>query len=120
MYALIIVVLRVYARSFHPLSMCFFQNIMMALLLAPFLRPLSWELLPWLALMGVVHSTLAPVLYFRGMALCSANRAAVLGYTEPVWAILLGLAVLKEVPSGQSLAGGVLILLAGYLTLRSK
>jgi drug/metabolite transporter (DMT)-like permease len=70
--------------------------------------------------MGVVHSTIAPVLYYRGLRDVNATRTAVLGYLEPLCAILLAMFFLHERPDIRSLYGGILILFSGYLTVRAK
>lgn len=119
-YAIIIIVARVYAQSFAPLAMCFFQNVMVCLILLPFVRVFPVEALWSFLLMGLVHSTVAPVLYYRGMGLVRANRAAILGYIEPVGAIIFGMIFLREYPAPQSLLGGALIIYSGYLTLKGE
>jgi len=68
---------------------------------------------------GIVHSIIAPILYYRGLQKVSASRAAVLGYLEPVCAILLSMVFLDEMPGHNSLLGGALILCSGYMTIRS-
>jgi drug/metabolite transporter (DMT)-like permease len=70
--------------------------------------------------MGVVHSTIAPVLYYRGLRDVIATRTAVLGYLEPLCAILLAMFFLHEMPDIRSLYGGILILFSGYLSIRAK
>ena len=68
--------------------------------------------------MGIVHSTIAPILYFKGLQLVTANKAAVLGYLEPVCAIIFSMLFLAEVPGTNSILGGMLIIFSGYLTLK--
>ena len=70
--------------------------------------------------MGIVHSTVAPILYYKGLQTVTANRAAVLGYLEPVSAILFSMVFLNEIPHLYSFFGGVLILFSGYLTIRGE
>ena len=70
--------------------------------------------------MGIVHSTIAPILYFKGLRYVSAGRAAVLGYLEPVIAIIFGIIFLSELPGKGSIIGGLLIIFSGYLTLRGE
>jgi drug/metabolite transporter (DMT)-like permease len=70
--------------------------------------------------MGVLHSTLAPLLYVQGFRSVKANEAAILGYFEPVGAIILALIVLHEVPGLTALLGGVLILFSGYMILKAR
>ncbi|MBA4373075.1 MAG: hypothetical protein C0402_09485 [Thermodesulfovibrio sp.] len=119
-YAVLIIMARVYTQQQHPLVMSFVPNVVIMILLAPFVREFpvhaAWSFL----VMGVVHSTIAPMLYYWGMKTVTANRTAVLGYLEPVMAIIFSMLFLSEVPALKSLAGGSLIIFSGYLTLRGK
>lgn len=119
-YAVIVILFRIFAQSFSPLVMTFSQNVIIALILAPFieLSPALFSGLWAFAAMGVLHSTIAPVLYFRGMKEVTANRAAILGYIEPVGAIILGIAFLGETINYRIIIGGAMILISGYLTLK--
>ena len=49
-----------------------------------------------------------------------ANEAAILGYFEPVGAILLALIFFREVPGKIALLGGALILYSGYMILKAR
>lgn len=119
-YAVLVILIRIFAQNFPPVLMTFFQNIVIALLLLPFveIHPGLLSALWAFIVMGVVHSTVAPVLYFRGMKEVTANRAAILGYLEPVCAILLGVAFLGEGIEYRTIFGGAMILFSGYLTVR--
>jgi drug/metabolite transporter (DMT)-like permease len=119
-YAALIIVLRKSARNYHPLVMTFFQNSVIIFLLLPFAAlPDSSGPGLWVpVVMGVVHSTIAPLLYFRGIQHVSANQAAILGYIEPVCAILLGAVFLGETVQPRVILGGALILFSGYVTVR--
>jgi drug/metabolite transporter (DMT)-like permease len=119
-YAVIVILSRIVAQNFHPFLLTFCQNSVIALLLLPFVeirRGLLSALWAFM-IMGIVHSTIAPVLYFRGLKQVTANRAAILGYCEPVCAILLGVAFLGEGIDYRTVFGGVMILLSGYMTVR--
>jgi drug/metabolite transporter (DMT)-like permease len=118
-YAAIIILLRIYSKDFNPLVMIFFVNIVIALMLLPFIREFPLYALWSFLLMGVVHSTIAPILYFKGLQSVTANKTAVLGYLEPVMAIILSIIFLSEMPGFNSIAGGILIIFSGYLTLRN-
>lgn len=119
-YAVIVILFRIFAQNFSPLVMTFSQNVIIALILAPFIEisPVLFSGLWAFAVMGVLHSTIAPVLYFRGMKEVTANRAAILGYIEPVGAIILGILFLGETINYRIIIGGAMILFSGYLTLR--
>jgi drug/metabolite transporter (DMT)-like permease len=119
-YALLIITIRFFVRKINPYVMVFLQNSLMVIILFPFVE-ISLKGNLWLLfLMGALHSTLAPFLYYRGLEEVQANRTAVLGYLEPVGAIIFSMIFLGEYPGLRSYLGGALILLAGYLTLKEK
>jgi drug/metabolite transporter (DMT)-like permease len=69
---------------------------------------------------GLLHSSLAPLLYFSALRRVLAQHAAILGYIEPLAAIPLAFLFLSEKPPLMALFGGLLILFSGYLIVRSK
>ncbi len=121
-YALIILMLRALASRYSPLFIIFIQNSVMSIILLPFILIINFPLksLPYLIMMGVVHSTIAPILYVQGFKSVKANEAAILGYFEPVAAIILAFIVLNEVPGITALFGGALVLFSGYLILKAR
>jgi drug/metabolite transporter (DMT)-like permease len=121
-YALLILLIKRIASRFRALFIIFVQNVLIALMLLPFVLKvhLVSQSLPYVVIMGVVHSTVAPLLYIRGIERVNANEAAVLGYLEPVGAIILALFVLHEIPELKALFGGVLILYSGWMILRKR
>jgi drug/metabolite transporter (DMT)-like permease len=121
-YAVLVILFRVLSPAHHPHIMTFVQNLTIAAILLPFAAtsPFSGSFLWAYAVMGVVHSTIAPVLYFRGFKEVTANRAAILGYLEPVCAILLGVLFLGEGVTYKTVLGGCIILFSGYLTVKDK
>ena len=72
-----------------------------------------------LALLGVVHTGLAMTLYAHAMGRVQAQDAVVYGYLEPLGSVLLAALFLGETLRAHVVAGGVLILVAGYLISRS-
>lgn len=119
-YAVLILLVRALARNHNPLVLTFVQNTMICAMLLPFIDVFPAHALWSFVLVGVVHSTLAPVLYFRGLRDVMANRAAILGYIEPVSAIVFGIIIIGEYPSAASVAGGVFILFSGYIVLKEE
>jgi len=119
-YAGIILLVRMHAQEFDPLVLTFLQNCTITIILAPFVRDIPIGALWSYIFIGIVHSTIAPVLYFKGLQYVTANRAAVLGYLEPVCAIIFSMIFLEEIPGIHSIIGGVLIFFSGYLTLKNK
>jgi len=119
-YAMLVIILRIYSQNFHPLALSFFSNTVIALILAPFVREFPAHALWSFLIMGIVHSTIAPILYFKGLQSITANKTAALGYLEPVCAIIFAMIFLNELPGKNSIAGGILIIISGYLTLRNS
>jgi drug/metabolite transporter (DMT)-like permease len=73
-----------------------------------------------LLLTGVMHSTLAPLLYYSALKKVMAQHTAILGYMEPLSAIPLAYLFLSETPSLVALFGGILILFSGYLVIHLR
>ena len=119
-YAIIIIFVRMHSQKFHPLVLSFFTNAFIAILLVPFIREIPIYALWSFLIIGIVHSTIAPILYYKGLQHVAANKAAVLGYLEPVCAIIFSIFFLNEVPGINSIIGGMLIIFSGYLTLRES
>jgi drug/metabolite transporter (DMT)-like permease len=121
-YAFLILIIRRIASLYSSLFITFIQNGIVALVLLPFVFRihLSMEAMPYLITMGVVHSTIAPLLYVEGLRSVKANEAAILGYFEPVGAILLALIFLRETPGLTVLLGGTLILYSGYMIVKAR
>jgi drug/metabolite transporter (DMT)-like permease len=119
-YAIIIILSRSFSSHFAPVVLSFWSNAFMALILLPFIRTFPLEAWRTFLVMGIVHSAVAPILYFKGLQTVTANRAAVLGYLEPVSAILFSMVFLKENPGMHSVFGGMLILFSGYITISGE
>ena len=119
-YAIIIILSRSFSTQFSPVVLSFWANTFIVVMLLPFVRVFPIQAWGILLVMGIVHSTVAPILYFKGLQTVTANRAAVLGYLEPVSAILFSMLFLNEKPGIYSVFGGVLILFSGYLTVRGE
>jgi drug/metabolite transporter (DMT)-like permease len=117
-YALALIIIRKNAATIDPYILTFGQNLVIVIFLLPFVTlphpffPTGW----FLFVMGIMHSTLAPVLYFRGMRNISANKAAICGYLEPVSAVILAALFLGENISFSTMLGGSLILISGYIS----
>jgi drug/metabolite transporter (DMT)-like permease len=69
---------------------------------------------------GVMHSTLAPLLYYDALRKVMAQHAAILGYMEPLSAIPMAYILLSEKPALFALVGGALILFSGYLVIHAR
>ena len=118
-YALLVVIVRAVAPRLDPLLIVLAQNVMMCLLLLPFIKEFPLNIAWVFVLSGILHSTIAPLVYVNSLRTVQANVAAILGYIEPVSAILLAFLILGEIPAISSVYGGVLILFSGYMLIRS-
>ncbi len=118
-YAFLILIVRRIASLYSSLLIIFIQNGIVAIVLLPFVLRMDvpLQVWPYLITMGILHSTIAPLLYVQGFKSVKANEAAILGYFEPVGAIMLALIFLHELPGLTALIGGILILYSGYMIL---
>jgi len=100
-------------------SVALYSYLVSAVFLAPTLSKVSLSISPssWLLLlfMGVFNTAFAVTLYFRGLRLIRAQEAAVLTYLEPVSTAGFGYLLLAQRPTLIMVAGGLLILSAGYV-----
>lgn len=108
-----------------PLALVFGQSLFISLFLLPFVTFSSvseLSLLTWfyLAVIGVTHCTLAPLLYISGLKYIKAQHAAIIGYLEPLAAVILGLFLAHESPSKSIWFGGSAILLSGAIITRLR
>ncbi|MBF0457832.1 MAG: EamA family transporter [Nitrospirae bacterium] len=119
-YGTMIIILKIISGRYNKYVVVFFQNLFMVLLLLPFAGPPPHAVGQiWIiAVMGALYSTAATYLYYSGIERAEANKAAILGYIEPIGAIILGAIILSEYPDALSLSGGLLIIAAGYIIIR--
>jgi drug/metabolite transporter (DMT)-like permease len=68
-------------------------------------------------LLGLLHCSIAPLLYVGALRQVKAQHAAIIGYLEPVGTIIMGILILKEIPPAVVFAGGILIFSAGLLVV---
>ena len=120
-FALLSVANRWLGRSYPSLTISLYQDGVAALVLLPalFLTPLAvlWtphELLI-LLILGVVCTALAHTLFIASMQNITAQSASLLASLEPVWGILFGIVLLKDIPTSITLLGGTIILCATML-----
>ncbi|MBE0588024.1 MAG: DMT family transporter, partial [Hydrogenophaga sp.] len=74
----------------------------------------------WLAGMGVVHTGLAYVLVYGGVARLSAGRMAVLQFVYPASAVAFDALVYGRTLSASQLAGSALLLVGLLVATREK
>ena len=102
------------------LVLTFFQNLVALFVLSAWIiqKPLSLQLSEWLilALLGVVFTAFAHLLFVRGLKHTEARKASLIANLEPVYGVLFGILFFGEWPDVKIIAGGALILVASLLT----
>ena len=63
-----------------------------------------------LLIVGIVHTGITYCMYFTALKDLSGQEAAILSYTDPLVAVLIGVIILQEPLTWQQLVGGALIL----------
>jgi drug/metabolite transporter (DMT)-like permease len=71
-----------------------------------------------LATLGVVHTTVAILIFFSGLRLVRADHAAVFTYAEPVTAVIFAAIFLAEPLTWATAVGGAAVVAAGVLVAR--
>jgi len=119
LYAVFVIFAKKTLASHSGYSMALYSYSFSAIFLVPSLIQvnLSITLNSWLLLLflGVLNTAFAVTLYLRGLHLIKAQEAAVLAYFEPASAVVFGYLLLAQQPTLTTIAGGLLILAAGYV-----
>lgn len=76
------------------------------------------ESIPLLLVMGFINTAFAVTIYFHGLGLIEAQKAVILTYLEPLSASFFGVLFLDQAPSVPLAAGGILIILSGYIVAK--
>ncbi|MDQ1436407.1 MAG: hypothetical protein QOK43_36 [Acidimicrobiaceae bacterium] len=109
------------AEAYGGLRTAFIEMAGASVLLLPVAALTGWgpprPTWAWLVVLGLVHTALGTGLYLGALARVPATAVGILGYLEPAAVVLLGWLFLHESPAPATLAGGILIVLAGWLTV---
>ncbi len=123
-YALFIVMNRKLPPQVSPLGRSFYQLLIAALVLAPFL---NWnnigvepQDLPWLVAVGFFQGFLCLSLMIFAIKHLTAYEYGILSYLEPAAATLIGVMVFAEPMTPFQVVGGGLIVLSGIAQLALK
>jgi drug/metabolite transporter (DMT)-like permease len=124
-FALIVVMNRRWTASRTAIDIAFWQNLLAAMVLFPFMWAAPWEIgsigareIVLLLVLGLVCTAFAHTLFIGALAVVSAHTASVIAALEPAYGIVLALAFLGEVPGPRTLAGGALIVAAAVVATR--
>lgn len=124
-FALLAVMNRRWAAARPATDIAFWQNAFAALVLLPFawaspVAPgsIGAREIVLLLVLGLACTALAHTLFIGALAAVSAHTASIVAALEPVYGIALAFALLNEVPSLRTLAGGTLIVSAVAMATR--
>ena len=123
-FALLALVNRRAAAGMDPVQVACWQNLAVALIVAPWAgpqlaaaAPLDWL---WLALLGVFCTGLSHYLFVSSLAVLKARTAGLVIALEPVYAIAFAWALFAQQPTPRMLAGAALIVAAILWSGRRK
>jgi drug/metabolite transporter (DMT)-like permease len=120
-YALIIVLLKRWTADVNPLTVVIWEGLAAALVLSPAALAGGYSLgareLGYLALLGIAITGVTGVVYVMALRLVPATTAGILGYLEPLSAVILAAAFLDENPTAWVVVGGAAIVAAGVAVM---
>ena len=117
--ALVILAKRLVAAAMPPLTVAFWDCLVGTIAVAPVLfvagrvLPRGWGEWGAVLALGIVLTGASTLVYAVLLRRVTAQAAGVLTFLEPVAGILLGWAFLEQRPGAATLAGGVLVVVAG-------
>jgi drug/metabolite transporter (DMT)-like permease len=116
-YALVVVLLKRWTADLDPLAVVVWQPIAAALALSPAALAGGYSIggreVAYLVLLGVVLTGLTGIVYVVALRYVRATTAGILGYLEPLSAVVLAAAILGEQPGPWVAIGGAAIAAAG-------
>ncbi|MGE5609808.1 MAG: DMT family transporter [Bacillota bacterium] len=118
-FAILSLINRHLVATHPPILLAACQNLIAALALAPFVLPHlirpDLRTLLLLAILGILCTALAHVLFIKSLAHVRAQLASTVAGLESVYGITLAFLLLGEVPSPRTLLGGTIVLAAVIL-----
>ena len=111
-------ILTIYSKKsvekYSGILVSFYQCTTAAVILLPFvfqLRPtLQKSDILLLGLLGVIFTALSHTLFIKGVKHIKAQLASIIVSLEPIYGITFAAILLKEIPTGRTLIGGIIIL----------
>jgi DME family drug/metabolite transporter len=120
-YAVVVVGLKRLTAVVDPLRVVVWQGLAGAVALSPAALAGGYSIgsreLGYLVLLGAVITGVTGVLYVIALRLVPATTAGILGYLEPLSAVVLAAVLLDERPSAWTFAGGATIVAAGIVVV---
>lgn len=108
------VVNRTIGQRLHPISIAFWQNLVVAIVTLPFLffanLSISQEDILWLSVLGIACTAFSHYLFVSSVQYISARTTGLIISLEPVYAIVVAWLLFNEEPTLKMIIGGVLII----------
>ena len=121
MYGLVIITIKYLSQYLSIYSINIYQSLIGALLLIPFVIRFSSipsiSTLFLLLLFALLFGVAATLIYFAGVKRVKSQHAGILAYSEPIAATLYAIILFSELPKLNTIIGGLLILISGYLII---
>jgi drug/metabolite transporter (DMT)-like permease len=124
-FAILATLNRKYVKDYSSLVIAFYQQVVAAGILLPFLflqdTGFSIRDLLLLALLGVVFTGISHTLFINSLKKIKAQTASIISCLEPVYGIVLAIFLVRELPDLRTILGGLIILgTAFYSTSKSQ
>lgn len=111
------------AEAYGGLRCAFLELAGAGILLVPLAARVGWghpqASWAWLVVLGLAHTAIGTGVYLASLPRIGATQTGILGYLEPASVVACSWAFLGERPGVDTLAGGVLIVVAGALVITS-
>jgi drug/metabolite transporter (DMT)-like permease len=122
-YAFSIIIYKYLMKDLPAYTLIFYQSFFGSIILSIFVYNqifLPLQSMLFLFVFALLFGLAATFLYFQGIKRVKAQHAGIMGYTEPVAGTIYAFLFFSEVPGISTLLGGALIVLGGYLVIRSQ
>lgn len=108
------VVNRTIGQRLHPISIAFWQNLIVAIVTLPFIFFMDMTIhtndLLWLAVLGIICTAFSHYLFVSSVQYISARTTGLIISLEPVYAIVVAWLLFNEEPTLKMIIGGILII----------
>ncbi len=113
-FASLAVVNRTIGQRLHPISIAFWQNLIVAIVTLPFIFFMDMTIhtndLLWLAILGIICTAFSHYLFVSSVQYISARTTGLIISLEPVYAIVVAWLLFNEEPTLKMIIGGILII----------
>ncbi|MBU5593425.1 DMT family transporter [Clostridium sp. MSJ-4] len=124
-YAILSMLNRKYVKEYSSSVIAFYEQFVATIILIPFLFLQKPVFQPkdilLLILLGTVFTGISHSLFINGLKNIKTQTAGIISSLEPVYGILFGAFLLREIPTLREIIGGIIILgTVFYSTIKSK